>query len=100
MIYDFIKNESHGLSLYVKVIAGSSRNQISGAYGGFLKIKIECPPEKGKANKKLISYLSKLLHIPQKNVMLISGESQPKKKILLKGMAYSQAKEIFDRLLA
>jgi len=52
----------------------SAKNLIEGAYQDRIKVKIVSPPEKGKANKELIKFISGKLEIPKKNIKIISGE--------------------------
>ncbi|MGI9178416.1 MAG: DUF167 domain-containing protein, partial [Pirellulales bacterium] len=40
--------------LRVKIVPGSSRNEIVGWLGDALKIKVTAPPEKGKANDAVV----------------------------------------------
>ena len=47
----------------------------------FLKISVISVPEKGKANKDLISFLSKKLKIAKSEIEIISGELDKWKKI-------------------
>jgi len=44
--------------LKVKVVPGSSRDQIAGWLGDALKIKVTAPPERGKANEAVIEILA------------------------------------------
>jgi len=52
----------------------SAKNFIEGICLDRVKIRITGPPEKGKANKELIKFISKKLEIPKKNIKIISGE--------------------------
>ena len=52
----------------------SAKNFIEGAYLDRIKIRIASPPEKGKANRELVKFISEKLEIPKKNIKIISGE--------------------------
>lgn len=70
-----------GVSFTVKAVPGSSKTSIEGLIGDMLKVKLAAPPEKGKANKELISYLSKLLSIKKNDIKIVSGQSNPVKSV-------------------
>jgi uncharacterized protein (TIGR00251 family) len=59
----------------------ASRNSIDGIYLDRIKIRISSPPEKGRANKELIKFISEKLGIPKKNIKIISGNSSNLKEI-------------------
>ena len=70
------------LRLRVKVVPGSSRSEAVGYMAdGTLKIRIQAPPEKGKANEALRSLLAKALDISPRQVEIVSGESSPLKRL-------------------
>ena len=51
----------------------------------YLKICIVSVPEKGKANKELIAFLSKKIGIPKSQFKIISGEHDRYKKLKIEG---------------
>ncbi len=61
----------------------SSRNCIDGFYNGRLKIKITCSPERGRANRELLKFISEKTNIPKKYFRIISGEKSNFKEISL-----------------
>ena len=50
---------------------------------GILKCFLKSPPERGKANKELVSFLSKSLKIPRADIEIISGVTARTKRIRL-----------------
>ena len=76
--------------LKVKVIPGSSRDQLVGWLGDAYKIKVQAPPEAGKANKAVIQLLAKTLAIPQKQITIDKGESNPEKLVRIEGLTKEQ----------
>jgi len=73
----------------------SSENEIVGLHDEFIKIKINATPEKGKANQRLIAYLSEILQISKKDIQIIYGEFSNIKKIKFKNKSKD---EIFSIL--
>ncbi len=62
----------------VKIIPGSKEDRIM-AENGVIKIKLKAKPVDGKANKYLISFLSKILKTPKSKILIIRGEKSREK---------------------
>jgi len=74
------------LSLPVKVIPKSPRNQVVGLMAdGSLKVKVAAPPERGKANAELCAYLAKQFGVPKSRVTIESGHTSHRKRVLIHG---------------
>lgn len=68
--------------LRIKVTPKSAKNELTGILDdGTIKIRIAAPPEKGKANKELIKFLSAHYNVPKAAISIISGKSDPLKLI-------------------
>lgn len=72
------------LTVELKVVPSSGRSAWALDKSGILKCFLKNPPEKGKANKELITTIAQALRIPQADIMIISGETVKKKKIHIK----------------
>ncbi len=72
--------------LHVKVVPGSSRNRVVGMLGDALKVAVAAAPEKGKANEAVREVLAQFFAVKIGQVELISGQTQPRKTFLLKGV--------------
>ncbi len=64
-----------------KIVPASSKTKISGLLGESLKINIASAPENGKANKELINFLAKTLNLTKKDIEIIAGLTNTRKKI-------------------
>lgn len=70
------------MTLRVKIIPRSPQNQLAGELSdGTLKIRIAAPPEKGKANEALCSFLAQHYGVPKANVKVVSGHTSTLKLI-------------------
>jgi uncharacterized protein (TIGR00251 family) len=57
----------------VRLQPRASKNEIAGAHGGALRIRVTAPPVDGLANDALIEFLSRELDVPRRNVCIVSG---------------------------
>lgn len=57
--------------LTVKVVPGSSRDQIVGWLGDALKVKVTAPPEKGRANAAVVAILADRLFHDRTHAILV-----------------------------
>ncbi len=82
----FLRESKEGLLLTVRVTPRSSSDQITGTLGEALKIRLNAPPVDGKANHRLIWFLSGLLEVPPSQVRIVRGQTSRDKLILVTGM--------------
>lgn len=76
-----------GVVLSVKVVPGSSKTAVVGELNGMLKVKLSAPPERGKANQCLIEFLAKRLDVKKNAVSIVSGHTNPVKRVQIAGVA-------------
>jgi uncharacterized protein (TIGR00251 family) len=62
------------MRLHLKVTPNASRSEIIAEENGDLKVKVQAPPEAGKANKAAIKLIAKYFKVPQNRVKIISGK--------------------------
>ncbi|MBE6453695.1 MAG: DUF167 domain-containing protein [Alphaproteobacteria bacterium] len=84
----FYEDTKQGIIIRVRLTPNSSCCKVTGLFQTpdgttFLKVNIISVPEKGKANKELISWISKQLKIAKSDLSIISGELDRYKKILI-----------------
>lgn len=82
-----IESTEGGVIFSVKVVPGSSRTGVCGLLDGMVKIKVSAQPEKGKANQCLIEFLAKKLGVKKSAISIISGQSNPIKKVEVLGIS-------------
>jgi len=85
-----------GVIFRVKVQPGAGKNEIGGVQGDALKIKIDAPPVKGKANKALVDFLARKLSVKKSEVEIISGHTSRIKKIKVLGKGTRTKENIQD----
>lgn len=72
--------------LSVKLQPRASKNEIAGALGAELRIKVTAPPVDAAANEALIRLLAKTLNYPRNKVEIIRGQTSRHKTIKLHGL--------------
>ena len=80
------------INLQVKVVPGASRDEVVGWLGEALKIRVQAPPERGKANKAVIRVLARLLDVPPRQVELVCGAGSANKVFAIDGCSMQEAR--------
>jgi uncharacterized protein (TIGR00251 family) len=71
------------LDLYIR--PNAVKTTIDGFHGDKIKIRIASPPEKGKANRELISLLSRVTGVSRDKIRIISGITSNYKRVCIDG---------------
>jgi uncharacterized protein len=74
----------------VQVQPRASRNEVAGFIDGVLKVKIAAPPVEGKANKKLVEFLSECLGVSKSRLNIVKGEKGRNKVIAIEGLGWEE----------
>lgn len=84
------KRHSTPLLLSVKVVPGSSRDQIVGWLGEALKVKVAAPPEKGKANTAVERLIASSLGMEHSCVNVVRGHSNASKVLSISSLTEAE----------
>ncbi len=83
----YLKVQTDGVLLSVKVQPRASRNEIGDALGNELRIKVTAPPVDAAANEALVRLLAETLDCPRSKVELLRGQTSRHKVLKLHGLS-------------
>lgn len=72
------------MKITVKVKPNARENTLKLLDSGIYEAKVSVPPEKGKANSKVIELLSEHLKVPKSKITLVSGQTFKEKVFEIK----------------
>lgn len=86
------------LKLYIQ--PGANKDEVIGVYGETprLKLKIKSRPIDGKANKRVVSFLSTLLNLKRSDIQILRSETSRKKDFILNA-DYEAIESILNKIL-
>ena len=70
----------------VKVVPRAGKDEIVGWLEGALKIRIQAPPEDGRANRALEELLAEALSLKKNAVTVVAGRSSARKRVEVVGL--------------
>jgi hypothetical protein len=91
----YLRPQSDGVLLSVKLQPRASANEIGDALGNELRIKVTAPPVDAAANEALVRLLAQHLDCPRNRVELVRGHTSRHKTVKLYGLA---AEDVVKRL--
>lgn len=74
-----------GAILNLKVVPRASRDEIAGAAGGVLRVRLRAPPVEGRANEALVAFLAERLDLPRRTIEVLRGETARIKQVRIIG---------------
>jgi uncharacterized protein (TIGR00251 family) len=83
---NYLRAQSDGVLLSVKLQPRASKNEISEPLGDELRIKVTAPPVDAAANEALLRLLADVLDCPRGRVELVRGHTSRHKVIKLHGL--------------
>lgn len=69
------------MKISVKVKPNARENSVKQMDDGSLEVRVSVPPEKGKANERVIKLLAKHYKVPPSKVSIIKGETSKEKVV-------------------
>jgi len=72
--------------LRIRAQPRASRTELAGEHGGALKVRLAAPPVDGDANRELIRFIARAVHVPASAVRVVSGSSSRSKLLEIEGV--------------
>jgi uncharacterized protein len=72
--------------LHLKAKPNARQNVFLVAPDGTVTVRLHAPPQDGKANACLLTYLAEVFELPRSQLTLLSGHTAPFKKVELAGL--------------
>ena len=79
----------------VRVYPGSAKSEVAGFSDRVWRVRVSAPPVKGKANRELIAYLSKVMGVGRSSLSIAKGHTARNKGLAVEGLTQE---EIVGRL--
>lgn len=83
-------NHKEGATITLLVQSRGSRTEILDVSNERVKLRVAAPPVEGAANGEIVTWLSKRLKIPRRDVRILSGERGRQKVILIAGLSAAE----------
>ena len=80
-----MSNSQVKISLHVH--PNAARNEVVGFTEGIWRVRVAAPPTKGKANKELVSFLSRMLSLSPSSLTIVKGHTSRDKVIAIDNLS-------------
>lgn len=90
-------DEMGNVLIAVKAVPGASRDEVAGALGDRLKVRVSAAAEDGKANKAICALIAETLGVARKRVRVVAGMSSAEKTVLVEGMGAVELRTKLER---
>ncbi|MBI4600985.1 MAG: DUF167 domain-containing protein [Planctomycetes bacterium] len=87
-----------GVQIKVRAAPGASRERVAGVHAGALKVSVQAPPERGRANEAVARVLARSLGLRASQVSLRAGEASRDKWYALEGVTLDAVRRALEEL--
>lgn len=84
----WLRWEGAALIIDLHAQPGARQSEFAGVHGDALKVRIQAPPVDGKANKALLRFLADAFGVTLKQVTLVQGESNRRKRVRIESVSH------------
>jgi uncharacterized protein (TIGR00251 family) len=88
------------MMLHLQAKPNARQNQLLPGPAGRWTVRLAAPPQDGKANAVLLSFLAEVFDVAKSNVQLLSGHTAPFKKVEIVGVSEEEGAAILARYTA
>lgn len=88
----WLETGEEGVVIAVHACPRASRTAVQGLHGEALKIRLQSPPVDGRANEALIDFLSDTLDVPRRDIVILSGAADRRKRLAVRGVTPAQVR--------
>jgi uncharacterized protein len=85
-----------GVTVEVWVVAGASRDEVTGVHDDALRIRTTAQPEGGRANDAVARLVAQVFGRPRAQV--VSGHGSRRKRVHVEGITLAEAERVTRRL--
>lgn len=83
----WLQPRAQGVVIHLLVQPRASKNEVVGAQGDELKVRLTSPPVEGAANRLCCEFIAKKLGLAKSAVTLEAGETSRHKRLFLPGVS-------------
>jgi hypothetical protein len=76
----------------IRVIPRARKTGIGSERDGAIVVRLDAPPVDGAANDALIELLADALHLPRRNIRIVSGDRSRRKRVAIAGISADAVK--------
>lgn len=80
----------------LRVAPGAKRTELVGRHGDAWKVRVDAPPERGKANDRVCRLLAQIAGVKVSDVQLVSGASSRDKLVAVHGVDSASLARMLD----
>ncbi len=90
------RETKEGVLIAVLLQPRASRTEVVGVEGGMLKVRVQAPPVKGRANAALVQLLAEVLGVPKRDIEVVRGHTGRRKQVLVRGVRLADVRALLE----